>query len=144
MFRPRFTPLFVSAARSFPPRNPLPVALAPRCERGCECLTESSGRATCCAIHFSPLPCSDLGQGVAISTTAFMLPRFFVLFRAQRDHSGGSTLSRAQRDHAGGTTYGGGVFRGKQDPTRERLCSRGPMRERKDEAICRGGCNKEK
>ena len=30
------------------------------------------------AIHFSPLPCSDLGQGVAISTTAFMLPRFFV------------------------------------------------------------------
>ena len=28
--------------------------------------------------HFSPLPCSDLGQGVAISTTAFMLPRFFV------------------------------------------------------------------
>ena len=29
-----------------------------------------------------PLPCSDLGQGVAISTTAFMLihmlPRFFV------------------------------------------------------------------
>ena len=30
------------------------------------------------AIHFSPLPFSDLGQGVAISTTAFMLPRFFV------------------------------------------------------------------
>ena len=30
------------------------------------------------AIHFSPLPCSDLGQGVAISTTAFTLPRFFV------------------------------------------------------------------
>ena len=30
------------------------------------------------AIHFSPLPCSDLGQGVAISTTAFMLSRFFV------------------------------------------------------------------
>ena len=30
------------------------------------------------AIHFSPLPCSDLGQGVAISTTAIMLPRFFV------------------------------------------------------------------
>ena len=30
------------------------------------------------AIHFSPLPCSDLGQGVAISTTALMLPRFFV------------------------------------------------------------------
>ena len=30
------------------------------------------------AIHFSPLPCSNLGQGVAISTTAFMLPRFFV------------------------------------------------------------------
>ena len=30
------------------------------------------------AIHFSPLPCSDLGQAVAISTTAFMLPRFFV------------------------------------------------------------------
>ena len=29
-------------------------------------------------IHFNPLPCSDLGQGVAISTTAFMLPRFFV------------------------------------------------------------------
>ena len=28
--------------------------------------------------HFFPLPCSDLGQGVAISTTAFMLPRFFV------------------------------------------------------------------
>ena len=69
---------------------------------------------------------------------------FFVLFRAQRDYSGGTTLSRAQRDHAGGTTYSGGVFRGKQDPTRERLCSRGPMRERKDEAICRGGCNKEK
>ena len=40
--------------------------------------------SSCCArhhhraIHFSPLPCSDLGQGVAISTTAFMLPRFFV------------------------------------------------------------------
>ena len=30
------------------------------------------------AIHFSPLQCSDLGQGVAISTTAFTLPRFFV------------------------------------------------------------------
>ena len=30
------------------------------------------------AIRFSPLPCSDLGQGVAISTTAFPLPRFFV------------------------------------------------------------------
>ena len=29
-------------------------------------------------IHLSPLPCSDLGQGVAISTTAFKLPRFFV------------------------------------------------------------------
>ena len=29
-------------------------------------------------IHFSLLPCSDLGQGVAISTTAFILPRFFV------------------------------------------------------------------
>ena len=29
------------------------------------------------AIHFSPLPCSVLGQGVAISTGAFMLPRFF-------------------------------------------------------------------
>ena len=29
------------------------------------------------AIHFSPLPCSVLGQGVAISTTAFMLARFF-------------------------------------------------------------------
>ena len=30
------------------------------------------------AIHFSPLPCSGSGQGVAISTAAFMLPRFFV------------------------------------------------------------------
>ena len=30
------------------------------------------------AIHLSPLPCRDLGQGVAISTTAFKLPRFFV------------------------------------------------------------------
>ena len=30
------------------------------------------------AIHFSPLPCSDLGQGVAISAKAFKLPRFFV------------------------------------------------------------------
>ena len=38
----------------------------------------SPGPAKCCAIHLSPLPCSDLGQGVAISTTAFMLPRFFV------------------------------------------------------------------
>ena len=38
----------------------------------------SPGPAKCCAFHLSPLPCSDLGQGVAISTTAFMLPRFFV------------------------------------------------------------------
>ena len=30
------------------------------------------------AILFSPLPCSDLGQGVAIRTTAFKLSRFFV------------------------------------------------------------------
>ena len=29
------------------------------------------------AIHFSPLPCSDFGQGVAMIITALMLPRFF-------------------------------------------------------------------
>ena len=29
------------------------------------------------AILFSLLPCSDLGQGVAMIITAFMLPRFF-------------------------------------------------------------------
>ena len=29
------------------------------------------------AIHFSPLPCSDLGQGVAMIVTAFAPPRFF-------------------------------------------------------------------
>ena len=40
----------------------------------------SPGPAKCCAARdpVLPLPCSDLGQGVARSTTTFMLPRFFV------------------------------------------------------------------
>ena len=29
------------------------------------------------AIRFSPLPCSDSGQGVATIITVFMLPQFF-------------------------------------------------------------------
>ena len=33
--------------------------------------------------HFSPLPCSDLGQGLAMIITAFMLDRFFCDIFAQ-------------------------------------------------------------
>ena len=59
------------------------------------------------SIHVSPLPCSDLGRGVAISTTAFMLPRFFVQTPVsnvqgpprccQRGHGDPSNVFAAQR-----------------------------------------------
>ena len=51
------------------------------------------------AIHFSPLPCSDLGQGVAMIITAFMLPRFFAQTQIFSVSLSSSSLSPIEREN---------------------------------------------